>query len=187
MDLYKALHNRQSHKSFRPDMPAREVLERVLEAAQWAPSAMNLQPWEFTVMTGKPRDEFVALVSPALTPAWQKAASPAMTPQLEARFCQDLGGAPVVIAVTLVQNPVAHANLANIQSGAAMMQNLLLAAQAEGLGTCWITALSLEKEVLAFLGKKDRQLLAITPVGFPAEEPPLPPQKPRKVGWLGFD
>ena len=92
---------------------------------------------------------------------------------------QGPGGAPVVIAVTVWRWGDA-VGAGNIQSGAALMQNLLLAAHAEGLGTCWMTAGSLvEKEVLEFLGKPDQQLLAITPIGYSAKSPPAPPRKPR--------
>ena len=77
--------------------------------------------------------------------------------------------------------------MANIQSGAALFQNLLLAAHAEGLGTCWMTGANyLEDEILKFLGKMERELLAITPIGYPAKEPPAPSRKGREVRWLGF-
>jgi nitroreductase len=103
------------------------------------------------------------------------------------KFFKNLGGAPVVIAVTIEKMPLDPTNYANIQSGAALLQNLLLAAQAEGLGTCWMTgAQSMEKEILKFLGKEDQQLLAITPVGYSAKQPPAPPRKDQKVNWLGF-
>ena len=101
-------------------------------------------------------------------------------------FFKDLGGAPVVIAVTVWKWGDAT-GAANFQSGSALMQNMLLAAHAEGLGTCWMTAGSLvEKEVLEFLGKTDQKLLAITPIGYSAKEPPVVPRKPREVRWLGF-
>ena len=88
-------------------------------------------------------------------------------------FFKDLGGAPVIIAVTVWQWGDAT-GAANIQSGAAMMQNMLLAAHAEGLGTCWMTAGSLvEKEILEYLGKGDQQLLAITPSATPPKRPPV--------------
>ena len=70
------------------------------------------------------------------------------------KFFKNLGGAPVVIAVTIAKDPDPGMQMANIQSGAALMQNLLLAAHAEGLGTCWMTGANyLEKEILKFLGK----------------------------------
>jgi nitroreductase len=103
------------------------------------------------------------------------------------KFFKNLGGAPVVIAVTIGKRPDDPANLTNVQSGAALFQNLLLAAHAEGLGTCWMTgAHSLETEILKFLGKEDQQLLAITPIGYSDREPPVPPRKGREVRWLGF-
>ncbi len=191
MDLYEAIYNRRSHRLFKPDMPPKEVLQRVIEAALWAPSGTNAQAWEITVMAGRLREEFVALASRSIThlmPILRAAAIPEKGQQMVARFFQDLGGAPVVIAVTVYKNPDSHMNIANIQSGAALMQNLLLAAHAEGLGTCWMTGvLYVEKELLDYLGKPDQQLLAITPIGYSAKEPPVPPRKPREVRWLGFE
>jgi nitroreductase len=190
MDIYEAIHNRRSHRFYKPEMPSREVLDRVIEAALWAPSGMNLQDWDITVMAGKVRDEFVDLVSQAiknLLPILQKAQVSEKGQELVMKFFKNLGGAPVVIAVTIGKMPEDPSNLANIQSGAALFQNLLLAAHAEGLGTCWMTgAHSLEKEILKFLGKENQQLLAITPLGYSAKEPPAPPRKDREVRWLGF-
>ena len=191
MDLYEAIHHRRSHRLYKPEIPPREGLERVIEAALWAPSGTNAQAWEITVMAGKVRDEFVELVSQAiahLLPILKKAQVPKKGQELVMKFFKNLGGAPVVIAVTISKNPDPGMNLANIQSGAALFQNLLLAAEAEGLGTCWMTgAHSLEKEILKFLGKENQQLLAITPVGYSAKEPPVPPRKGREVRWLGFE
>jgi nitroreductase len=189
MDLYEAIFNRRSHRLFKPDMPPRDALKRVIDAALWAPSGTNAQPWEITVMAGRTRDEFVALAAHSITHLMPilRAALPEKGQQLVARFFSNLGGAPVVIAVTVYKNPDVHLNIANVQSGAALMQNLLLAAHAEGLGTCWMTGvLYVEKELLDYLGKPDQQLLAITPIGYSAKKPPIPPRKPREVRWLGF-
>jgi len=190
MNIYDAIHQRRSHRKFKPDLPPREVLERVIEAGLWAPSGTNAQDWEITVMAGKVRDEFVELISGAikhLLPMLKKAQVPEQGQDLVMKFFKNLGGAPVVIAVTIGKRPDDPANLTNVQSGAALFQNLLLAAHAEGLGTCWMTgAHSLETEILKFLGKEDQQLLAITPVGYSDKEPPVPPRKDREVRWLGF-
>ncbi len=190
MDIYEAIHQRRSHRLYKPEMPPREVLERVVEAALWAPSGMNLQAWEIAVMAGKVRDEFVDFVDQAvknLIPLLKKAGVPEKSQELVMKFFKNLGGAPVVIAVTIHKNPMDPTNYVNIQSGAALFHNLLLAAHAEGLGTCWMTgAQSMEKEILKFLGKEGQQLLAITPVGYSAKQPPPPPRKDQKVTWLGF-
>ncbi len=190
MDLYDAIRHRRSHRLYKPDLPPREVLERIIEAALWAPSGVNLQGWELTVMAGQVRDDFVALVRQAvkyLQPRLQQAGLPEAAQEQVMKFFENLGGAPVVVAVTIIKAGDASANKTLTQSGAALMQNLLLAAHAEGLGTCWMTGANyLEDEILKFLGKTEQQLLAITPIGYSAKEPPAPPRKPREVRWLGF-
>ena len=190
MDIYEAIHQRRSHRMYKPEMPPREALNRVIDAGLWAPSGTNAQAWEITVMAGKVRDEFVALVSQAtkfLLPELKKAGIPEKGQEFVMKFFKNLGGAPVVIAVTIDKNPDPGMQLANIEGGAALFQNLLLAAHAEGLGTCWMTGANyLEKEILKLLGKEAKQLLAITPIGYSAKEPPAPPRKPREVRWQGF-
>jgi nitroreductase len=190
MDIYEAIHHRRSHRMYKPEMPPKAALDRVIDAALWAPSGTNAQAWEITVMAGKVRDEFVEIVSRAtkfLLPELQKAGIPEKGQELVMKFFKNLGGAPVAIAVTIAKHPDPGMHVANLQSGAALFQNLLLAAHAEGLGTCWMTGANyLEKEILKFLGKEDQQLLAITPIGYSAKEPSAPPRKGREVHWLGF-
>lgn len=191
MDLYEAIYQRRSHRFYKPEMPPREALERVINAGLWAPSGTNAQAWEILVLAGQARDEFVALCSkslPYMEPVLERAGLTEERRQLVRGFFKNLGGAPVVIAVTIPKAPNPEMQMANVQSGAALMQNLLLAAHAEGLGTCWMTGvLYVEQELLEFLGKPDQQLLAITPIGYSAKEPPVPPRKDREVRWIGFD
>ena len=52
MDIIEAIHQRKSIRGFKPDSVSKEVLEKILESACRAPSAMNTQPWEFIVLTG---------------------------------------------------------------------------------------------------------------------------------------
>ena len=189
MDLYAAIKNRRSHRLYKPDPVPREVLERVFEAAFWAPSGTNLQPWDITVLTGKPRDDFVAIASLAaddIEPKLRELFNEE-TVAFVKQFFSNLGGAPAVIAITVWRDPDAFNQEIHVQSGAALMQNLLLAAEAEGLGTCWMSGvLTREKELLKFLGLEDRHLLAITPIGYSAKTPPVVPRKDRPVRWLGF-
>ena len=191
MDLYEAIHKRRSHRLYKPDLPPWEALERVVDAGLWAPSGTNAQPWDITVLAGKPRDELVALINRSidkLIPLLRQREVTEVNQQRVVAFFKNLGGAPVVIAVTILKSPDPHMTMALIQSGAALMQNLLLAATAEGLGTCWMTGPNyLEDEILKFLGKTDQELLALTPIGYPAKEPPVPPRKPQEIRWLGFE
>lgn len=189
MELYEAIHNRRSHRLYRPEMPPREALERVIDAGLWAPSGMNTQCWDITVLAGKALEGLISLINLSLgklVPIMEKTGVTETSQKRVAAFFKNLGGAPVVIAVTLWKWDDAP-GAGNFQSGAALMQNMLLAAHAEGLGTCWMTAGSLvEKEVLEYLGKPDQTLLAITPIGYSAKQPPVVPRKPREVRWLEF-
>ena len=57
MEIIEAVKRRRSIRGFKPDPVAKEVLEELLEMASRAPSAMNTQPWEFTVLTGSVLDK----------------------------------------------------------------------------------------------------------------------------------
>jgi nitroreductase len=189
MDMYTAIKNRRSHRMYKPDPVPREVLERVCEVALWAPSGTNLQPWDITVLTGKPRDDFVALASLAADDIEPKLRElfDADTVAFVKQFFKNLGGAPAVVAITVWRDADPFSQEIHVQSGSALMQNLLLAAEAEGLGTCWMSGvLTREKELLTFLGQEERHLLAITPIGYSAKTPPVVPRKDRPVRWLGF-
>ncbi len=189
MDVFDAIKNRRSHRLYKPDPVPRQVLERVCEAALWAPSGTNLQPWDITVLTGRPRDEFVALASLAAEDIAPKLRElfDEETVAFVKKFFKNLGGAPAVVAITVWRDPDAFSQEIHVQSGAALMQNLLLAAEAEGLGTCWMSGvLTRENELLKYLGLEDRHLLAITPIGYSTKTPPVVPRKDRPVRWLGF-
>ncbi len=190
MDLYTAIKNRRSHRIYASNPVPREVLERVCEAALWAPSGTNLQPWDITVLTGKPRDDFVALASLGWRRVSYRNSGNSLTRRRSAfvkQFFKNLGGAPHVVAITVWRDPDPFTQEVIVQSGSALLQNLLLAAEAEGLGTCWMSGvLTREKELLKFLGMEDRHLLAITPIGYSAKTPPMVPRKERPVRWLGF-
>ncbi len=56
MDLLKVIKERKSIRSFKPDLVPREKIEEILKLAIHAPSAINLQPWEFIVLTGEEKE-----------------------------------------------------------------------------------------------------------------------------------
>jgi len=56
MDLIKAIQERKSIRAFKPDPISKERIEEVLNLAHHAPSAINLQPWEFTIVSGEERE-----------------------------------------------------------------------------------------------------------------------------------
>ena len=160
-----------------------EVLTTLLEAAAWAPSAHNRQPWRFCVVQSA---VVKATLSTRMAEAWRSdLASDGADPlEIERRVAISqarLTGAPVLIApcVTLAEmdvypDPVrsqAEWTMA-VQSVALACQNLLLAAHAAGLGACWMCAPlfvpALVRQVLDL--PETWQPQAILTLGYPAEE-----------------
>lgn len=161
MDLFEAIRKRHSVRSFLPDDVPQEQVETLLGCACAAPSAGNVQPWRFLVV----RD-------PSLRRSLARAA-------LGQAFVAE---APVVIVVCADLQAHARAygrrgvELYAIQDTAAAVQNILLAATALGLGTCWVGAFH-EEEVSRALGLPGHwRPLALVPVGRPARPGSQPPK-----------
>ena len=167
MDLYNAIHRRRSHR-ISSEIPSRKSRSGD-RRRPIGTLGTNLQGWEITVMAGKVRDRVRGSGERAikyLLPRMEKA-GPGKGTGPDNEILQEPGGRPDGHRSDHRQAPRYPADLTNIQSGAALLQNLLLAADAEGLGTCWMTgAHYLETEILKFLGKTDKQFLAISPIGY---------------------
>lgn len=156
LDVMECIRQRRSIRSFQPAPVARELIEKLIQAASWAPSAGNWQPWRFMIVL---RED--------LRRALVKTAS-------EQEF---IGDAPAVIVVCAEPGRAEHTygsrarELYCIQDTAAAIQNLMLAAHASGLGTCWVgdfDEASVRK--LLCLGEQFRPV-AIVPLGYPNESP----------------
>lgn len=162
MDLFKAIKQRRSVRAYtREDVPEEEV-KKLIEAARWAPSAGNIQPWRFVIV----RD----------TKIKQKLAEAA----LNQTFIEE---APVVIVVCAdeVRSSQGYGNrgatLYCIQDTAVATQNILLAAHALGLGTCWVGAFREELVKKALNAPMNMRPVAIIPVGHAAERPRAPSRR----------
>lgn len=165
MDIFELIKLRRSIRAFTKEDVSNEQVEKILEAARWAPSAGNLQPWEFVVIRRPDIKREIARAA------------------LNQTFIEE---APVVIVVCAneVRSGRVYGsrgvNLFCIQDTAAAIENMLLAACALGLGACWVGAFH-EEEVRRIL-KVPRGVrpVAIIPVGKPAEEPSPPRRRPLK-------
>ncbi|HWQ71987.1 MAG TPA: nitroreductase family protein [Desulfitobacteriaceae bacterium] len=187
-DFYKIITERRSIRKFKPDPIPKEVLERIIKLGMWAPSAMNTQPWEFYVFSGGARERIGAILAKSfenITPRL-KELFPEKMQKITGNFFKNMGGAPSIILVLSKKLPVEQYQQGAIQSCAAAIQNLLLAAHLEGLGTCWMTGpLWVEEEILAYLGRQDdSRMVAAIPIGYPDQTPPVPPRKHELIHWL---
>jgi len=161
MDFYDVVRRRLSVRSYRLDPVPEDVLSRILEAGRLAPSAKNYQPWKFIVA----RDPQVRR---ALVPACKNQASVAQAPVVICGCC-------VIDQVWKGMGGYWSAEAVDITIA---LEHMILAAAAEGLGTCWIGAF-LEAEVKKVLSIPEGvKPIALTPLGYPAAEAKPRPRKP---------
>ncbi len=167
------------------------VLQRVLDAARWAPSAHNAQPWRFIVVKHL---NVKRRLAEAMASEWNKdlhkdGTLPEECERLIKASIKRFTNPPILIVACLTMNgmdkyPDERRQEAEyvmaIQSVAVAIQNILLAAHAEGLGTCWFCApLFCPEVVRETLGiPKDIRPQVLITLGYPAERPKAPPRKP---------
>jgi nitroreductase len=190
VDLSEALRGRRSVRKFKKTPVAKDLIEKIIEVALWAPSGMNKQNWKFFVLAAKRKEELVSISSVSfqyLEPQLQQlfAEKPKII-EATRRFFKRLGEAPVVVCAYF--EPANMTDVTSYQNVAAAIQNLLLMAYAEGLGTCWMTGpVYVANEINRFLGVDDMTLVAIIPMGYPDETPKVPPRHPERVVYQGFE
>lgn len=155
MDFFEVINSRYSVRNFSDKEVEDEKINKILEAAQKAPSWQNRQPWYFIVVKDKELIKKISQFRP-----------------LTLNINIFLKKAPVIIVL------VSKRELSGSRAGldyflvdcAIAMEHLILAATALGLGTCWIGAFDEEylKELLKI--PKDWRIIALTPLGYPKEE-----------------
>lgn len=188
MDFYDVIKSRRSCRVFKPDPVPKDILERIVEAAAWAPSGKNRQNYRMFVVTGEKKDELVAIADRSfpLIEASLKEMYEEKIVSFTRNFFKTLGGAPVLLV--FYSDPTEEGQFVDTQTVSAAVQNALLAAAYEGLGTCWMTnPVHLKDEVDKVLSVEGMDLMAFVPVGYPGKEPPVPPRKDGRVRWVCFD
>lgn len=181
--LFAMIQSRRSIRRYEQRPVPNAVLQRLLEAAQWGPSAHNRQPWRFAVLVDAERK--AALATAMGTRFRADLAGDAMPEdQIDrqvARSFARLTEAPALIVLfvsmaDMDQYPDPHRQVAEhtmaVQSVTLAAQNLLLMAHAEGLGTCWICAPlfcpDVVRDVLSL--PTDWEAQGLITVGYPAEQ-----------------
>lgn len=162
MDVFEAIETRRSVRVFTNEEVSEEEVQKLIDAARRAPSAGNIQPWEFIIV----RD---AKIKHKLS-----------TAALNQTFIKE---APVVIVICADEARSSRgygnrgASLYCLQDTAAAIQNMLLAACALGLGTCWVGAFHEDEAAKVVNAPTGVRPVAIIPVGHPAKKPSAPPKR----------
>jgi nitroreductase len=183
MEFAELVVKRRSVRKFKTDAVTRETVNKVLEAGRWAPSAGNCQPWRFVVITDVEVKSKIAETCTSFSrEAWKR------FPPERARYLAARGGSwdksymmkvPVLIAVC-------YETLENMRDelvlGSVWMavENILLAAAAEGLGSSVYTFYDMEEEgelkrILHV--PRNYRIACMVQLGYAAAEPPPPSRK----------
>lgn len=181
-ELLETIRSRRSIRRYEKSRVPREVLNELLEAARWAPSAHNRQPWRFAVVEQeKTRRALATAMGNKLRADLERDGAPSDVIEADVSYSfARIAGAPALIVVSLTmrdmdQYPDPGRSRAEmimaVQSTALAVQNLLLAAHVEGLGACWMCAPlfvpEIVREVLAL--EPDWEPQALITLGYPAE------------------
>ena len=146
MDVFECVRTRLTVRRFKPDPVPDDVVERLLRAAQWAPSSRNQQPWHLVVV--KDREKLAELGRIATSG-------------------QFLARAPLAIAIAME-----GADTPMLDAGR-VLQQMELVAWSEGLGTCFVGLPQTQqlRDVKKLLGIPDRvELITVLPFGYRAEK-----------------
>jgi nitroreductase len=145
MDVFEAIQKRKSVRAYQAKPVPRKVIKKILEAGRIAPSAVNFQPWHFIVVTDAEKRKVLS----------------------RGPYAKFLTQAPVVIVGC--GDTKASPDWFTVDVSIAL-ENMVLAATAEGLGTCWIGGFQ-EDEVKALLEIPDHfTVVALLAVGYEREK-----------------
>jgi nitroreductase len=149
MDVQEAIRNRRSIRAYKDTPVEREKLDKILAAGRWAPSASNKQPWHFIVVQDDGIRKRLANVHP---------------------YGRFMAQSPVVIVALGEPDRHPRYHLADPHQA---VQNMLLAAYAEGLGTCWmgVRDTSIEPKFREILDiPEDFRVICSVSLGYPDQE-----------------
>jgi nitroreductase len=159
VSLVDVVLSRRSIRRYEQKEIPKDVLDKILDAGRQAPSAANRQPWHFIVVTD---------------PEIKKELSKGM-------FNRFIKGAPVTIV------GCAHKDLIagkwSIVSTTIALQNMVVAAWAMGIGSCWIGDFNEEKIKKLLNIPKSWNIVALVSLGYPAEKPVVEELKDSAKYW----
>jgi len=199
-ELRKVMLKRRSVRKYKSELIPREDIEKIIKLAVWAPSAINRQMWRFVVITDQSiKNQIAEAISKKLDEIPEVFGAENNKEVLDGVkwFSTFFKDAPAVIAVFYIPDEGESWQKAldkgwtekkvvdilynqDLQSMGAVIQNILLAAEDMGYGTCWMTMpLVASEEIEKILGVDPSwKLAAFVPIGRPDEAPEAQPRLP---------
>lgn len=184
MELTEAIYGRRATRSFTREPLDKAVIEKLIDAAIQAPSAVNEQPWEFVVVQdGSLLDRISAAAKAHMAKAMESSEFPRrLHENLDDPNFHVFYHAPVLIVIS------ARSRDWTAENASLAAENLMLAAYAQGLGSCWIGFaqrwLETEEGKRAIDVPEDFRPVAPIIVGHPSMVMPVIPRNPARVRWI---
>jgi nitroreductase len=147
MDAIEVLKTRRSVRAYRRESVPKKIIEDIVDCGRLAATAVNIQPWEFVVVTDSEMLRRIAEITD------------------HGKFIAE---APACVLV-LCEDTKYY-----LEDGSAATQNILLAARAHGLGACWVAGdkKPYASEICRLVGApRGYKLVSLIPLGYPAESP----------------
>ncbi len=207
MSISEVIKTRRSIRKFKEtDIPRDKILE-LLRLANLAPTAGNKQPWEFIVISRKEIVKLYETLEEAFDRRTEEISAEKYRIALNdlpipveddkdklaglKKFYKYLGNAPAVVVAYADRQDDDWLWMCTVQDLAAAIQTLIIAAWAEGIGSCWMTGPFHKgsNKIREILGLPEgKQLVAMIPIGYPSIVPKSPPKKEvdPKIRWMGF-
>ncbi|MEW6424306.1 MAG: nitroreductase family protein [Bacillota bacterium] len=204
--LTEAIKNRRSIRKYQDREVPSELITKALQLASYAPNGGNFQPWHFVVVKNQElKSKMARLVQEKvdIMVSWPEVGDDIETLRRHQKNISFFKDAPICIVAFAKEyqsaadkvlrkrakiDPYAQEMISNresakssVQAVAAAIMNFLLVVHSYGLGACWMAGpLLAKREIEELLGVKDMNLIAVIPVGYPAEEGTFKERK--KVG-----
>ena len=196
--VFEVIKNRRSIRKYKPDPIPRDTIERLMEAARWAPSGENAQPWRFVIVEDGEKIKAIGKVAGTADRRQFSAEFAAGETQERLKKIKDPKKRQKVMDKLTgghVSSFLENAPLVIIVCGrkdvwdlpydcSAAIENILIMASAAGLGTCWVESPVMdvrdEEKIKAMLQiPKGFKVLTAISVGYPDETPKPRPRLPR--------
>jgi nitroreductase len=185
MDLTDAIYGRRAVREYTAARVDRALLQRLIEAALQAPSALNQQPWLFTVVSDQ---QLLAEISEKSKAYLLATLSNGSISQIR-KLLEDPEFHLFYHAPSLIVISASQTGRWEVEDCALAAENLMLAAYASGLGSCWIGLAqawlgTAEGKAALQLGRDDVIPVAPIIVGYPKTQPAPVPRREPIIHWI---
>lgn len=147
MDAIEVLKTRRSVRAYRSESVPRNIIEDIIDCGRLAATAINIQPWEFVVVT---------------------------KPEMLRRIADTTDHGKFIAEATACVVVLCEETKYYLEDGSAATENILLAARAHGLGSCWVAGdkKPYASDICHVVGApRGYKLVSLIPIGYPAENP----------------